>query len=276
MRALAEAAAALVAVGDVPPAPAGAVPAWLAPLAARPGLGACIDHTLLKPEATAVDVDRVADEGRALAVAAVCVNGAWVARVTARLAGSGVATAAVIGFPLGAMASGAKADETRRAVAEGATEIDMVLALGLAKAGAWEAAGEDIAAVVGAAGSARVKVILETAALTPLEIACASLVSVEAGAAFVKTSTGFHPAGGATEAAVRLMRRAVGTRAGVKASGGIRSGDAALRMLAAGADRLGTSSTLQFTGLVGPGAPTLADLLVRPLPEPGSPSAASY
>lgn len=236
-RARAVLAAPPVAVTDPGDAP------WLRALGGGAELARLIDHTLLKPEATGADVGRLADEGRGFGVAAVCVNGVWTRLVSGRLAGCGVATAAVVGFPLGAMSPKAKAGETALAVADGAGEIDMVISLGHALAGEWEAALADVRAVVEAADGCGVKVILETAALTPESIVKAALIAVDGGARFVKTSTGFHPAGGASVEAVELMRRAVGLALGVKASGGVRTADAARRMLAAGADRLGTSST---------------------------------
>lgn len=211
-------------------------------------LAAAIDHTLLRPEATAADIRALAAEARAHRFAAACVNSVWVPLVADLLAGSGVRVAAVAGFPLGAMATAAKAAETRIAVAAGATEIDMVISLGHAKAGQWEAVEDDIRAVVEAAGGAAVKAILETAALTPEETVRACEAARAAGAAFVKTSTGFHPAGGATVEAVRLMRATVGPAMGVKASGGIRTLAAALAMLEAGANRLGTSSGVALVG----------------------------
>jgi deoxyribose-phosphate aldolase len=146
-------------------------------------------------------------------------------------------------------------------VADGAAEIDMVIALGQVRAGDWRYVEDDIRAVVGAAGPAAVKVILETAALEPREITEACQAAVAGGAAYVKTSTGFHPAGGATVEAVRLMRRAVGPTFGVKASGGIRTKEAALEMLAAGANRIGTSATAAMAAWLGPSAPTLEELL---------------
>lgn len=148
----------------------------------------------------------------------------------------------------------------------------MVMSLGEAKAGHWELVGKDIAAVIAAVGKVPVKVILETALLSPAEIVEASLVAVDAGAAFVKTSSGFHGAGGATEAAVRLMRRTVGDQAGVKASGGVRSAEMAIRFLAAGANRLGMSATSDLAAILGPGAPTLTELFAKvPDPAPAPP-----
>lgn len=219
-----------------------------------------IDHTLLKPGATRDEIIRLADEGRRYQVAAVCVNGCWVELCAGRLRGSGVGVAAVVGFPLGAMSSAAKAAEARIAVGAGATEVDMVMALGQAIAGDWTYVEQDIRAVVDASSDATVKVILETAALEPTAITEASLTARRAGARFVKTSTGFHPAGGATQEAVSRMRRAVGSDMGVKASGGIRTAEVAMQMLAAGANRIGTSSTAAMAGCLGPEAPTLAEL----------------
>jgi deoxyribose-phosphate aldolase len=237
------------------------VPPWLAAEAGARGLGRFLDHTLLKPEATREQIEALCDEARRYEVRAVCVNGAWTARCAARLAGGAAAVATVVGFPLGASASAAKACETHRAVADGAAEIDMVIALGQVRAGDWRYVEDDIRAVVGAAGPAAVKVILETAALEPREITEACQAAVAGGAGYVKTSTGFHPAGGATVEAVGLMRRAVGPTFGVKASGGIRTKEAALEMLAAGANRIGTSATAAMAAWLGPSAPTLEELL---------------
>jgi deoxyribose-phosphate aldolase len=237
-------------------------PRWLgADWERQRGIERYIDHTLLKPEATAAQVLGLCDEAERLGVKAVCVNGSWVESCTERLAGTAVLVAAVAGFPLGAMDSRAKAAEARLAVTAGASEVDMVMALGRAKAGEWNSVGDDIRAVVEASGQAAVKVILETAVLEPVEIAAACLVSRAAGAAFVKTSTGFHSAGGATREAVALMRAAVGPAIGVKASGGIRTVEAALGMLAAGANRIGTSSAQAMSSHLGPTAPRLAEAL---------------
>jgi deoxyribose-phosphate aldolase len=180
-------------------------------------------------------------------VAAVCVHGAWARLVRERLAGSAVRSCAVVSFPHGAMCPAAKAAEARLAVEDGAEELDMVMALGRARAGEWEQVRDDVAAVTRAV-PVPVKVIVEAAALAPVELALACLVSVEGGAAFVKTSTGFHPAGGAREADVRLMRLAVGEQAGVKASGGIRTAEQARRMLLAGANRIGASASAAIAG----------------------------
>lgn len=238
------------------------LPPWLGPDAASVrGIGRYIDHTLLKPEATETQIAALCADGRRLGVKAVCVNGGWTRRAAAELAGSPVLVATVVGFPLGAMAGEAKASETRLAVAEGAAEIDMVIQLGRAKAGDWAGVERDIRHVVQAAGQAAVKVILETAALEPSEIEAACRAAMSAGAAFVKTSTGFHPAGGATAEAVALMRRTVGPSFGVKASGGIRTAAAAAAMLAAGANRIGTSGTAGMAAWLGDQAPPLAELL---------------
>jgi deoxyribose-phosphate aldolase len=237
------------------------LPPWLAGESGARGIGRLIDYTLLRPEATATEIDRLCEEGRAAGVIAVCVNGGWVDRCVAMLRGSGVRVASVVGFPLGAGSRRAKAAEAALAVADGAAELDMVMPIGVAKAGGWTAVAADVAAVVAAAGGVPVKVILETALLTPAEITAACRASQEGGAAFVKTSTGFHPAGGASVEAVRSMRAAVGPQLGVKASGGIRTSEAALAMIAAGANRIGASSLAGFGGIVGHDAPPLADLL---------------
>lgn len=241
------------------PAPVGDPARWLGALGERAGIAHVLDHTLLKAEAVAADVRRTAEEGRALGTATVCVNGRWVAAVAQVLHASATGVAAVVGFPLGAMATAAKAAEARRAVEDGATELDMVLPLGAALDEAWETVHDDIAAVVQAAGAVPVKVILESAALPPFAVAMTSLLSAAAGARYVKTSTGFHSAGGASAAAVSLMRRAVGPSVGVKASGGVRTAAQALAMLAAGADRIGTSGSVAICAEAGT-APLLAQV----------------
>ena len=267
---LLEQARAIVA-GELRPGSAdGASPIWLgADWERQRGIGRYIDHTLLKPEATVAQVLGLCEEAERFGLKAVCVNGAWVERCAERLAGTAVLVAAVAGFPLGAMDARAKAVEARLAVTAGASEVDMVMALGRAKAGEWNCVGDDIRAVVEASGPAAVKVILETAALESVEIAAACLVSRAAGAAFVKTSTGFHPAGGATREAVALMRAAVGPELGVKASGGIRTVEAALGVLAAGANRIGTSSARAMSSHLGPRAPRLGEALRSLAEEPG-------
>jgi len=208
-------------------------------MTSRADAAALIDHTLLKPESTAADVAALVAEARDLGVLAVCVSPSRLP-----LADTGdLVVATVCGFPSGAHASEVKAAEAKRAVADGADEVDMVINLGLAKAGGFDGVEADIRAVVEASGGALVKVIIESAALTDEEIVEACRRSEAAGADFVKTSTGFHPAGGASVHAVELMRKTVGDRLGVKASGGIRDAEAAEAMIAAGASRLGLSGS---------------------------------
>ena len=205
-------------------------------------LAATIDHTLLKPESTEAQVMALCREAKKFGFAAVCVNPCHIPLVAKTLQEApGVRACSVIGFPLGANRSPIKAAETRQAVADGAQEIDMVMAVGALKEGRLDAVEADIRGVVEAAGKALVKVIIETCCLTDAEKVAACQSAVRAGAQFVKTSTGFGSAG-ATVADVRLMCSVVGTEIGVKASGGIRSLEQALAMLEAGATRLGTSS----------------------------------
>lgn len=204
-----------------------------------------IDHTLLKADATTEEIRRLCQEATEYGFFSVCVNSSRVALAAEILNGSGVAVAAVTGFPLGAMSSAAKAFETERAVADGASEIDTVLAIGALKDGDTRYVLEDLRGVVKAAGSARVKVIFETCLLTDEQKVTACKLSLDAGAAFVKTSTGFST-GGATLDDVRLMVLAVDGRCEVKASGGVRDLDAAKAMLAAGATRLGTSNGIKI------------------------------
>ena len=220
-----------------------------------------IDHTLLKGEATAPDIDTLCDEAREHRFAAVCVNPVWVARCADRLRGSSVQVATVIGFPLGANAPATKREEAARAVQAGATELDMVVALGHVKQGDWNHVADDIAAVVEGAAGTLVKVIIESAVLTPVEIIKACAIAREMGAQYVKTSTGFHAAGGATAEAVALMRLVVGDSMGVKASGGVRDCASALRMIVSGATRIGTSSGVSMATCLGPGPLPLHDLL---------------
>jgi deoxyribose-phosphate aldolase len=211
-------------------------------------LAGLIDHTLLKPEAASTDIERLCAEAIAYGFAAVCVHPLWVraaARALAPAPPGGTrrpAICAVAGFPHGAQLADVKAFEARRAVDDGAGEIDMVLPIGALKAADDEEVRRHVAAVVNACGNrARVKVILECCLLTDDEKRRACRIATLAGAAFVKTSTGFST-GGATEADVRLMRAAAGAHVGVKAAGGIRDREAALRMVAAGAARIGTSA----------------------------------
>jgi deoxyribose-phosphate aldolase len=217
---------------------------WLSPYRSL-GIGRLVDHTLLKPETTESDIHRLADEAKRLGLGAVCVNGQWVETVARLLGSEGtVRVVAVVGFPLGASGLRAKSLETRIAVDNGADEIDMVIALGRAKSGEWSAVQEEIAAVVDAAGGRLVKAILETAALSPDEVEGAATAALAGGARMVKSSTGFHPAGGATIEAIQQLRRVVGSRAGVKASGGIKRAQDARQMLLAGADRIGSSGAV--------------------------------
>ena len=205
-------------------------------------LASKIDHTLLKADATEAAILKVCEEAREYHTASVCGNTCWAATVKKALAGSGVMTCCVVGFPLGAMSTMGKAVETMKAVEDGADEIDMVINIGRAKGGDWDYVYRDIKAVVSAAGDAKVKVILETCLLTDEEKVEACKAAVRAGAAFVKTSTGFST-GGATVEDIKLMRAAVGPEMGVKASGGIRDKAAAMAMLEAGATRIGASAT---------------------------------
>ena len=200
-----------------------------------------IDHTLLAPEATADDVRRTCADAIEFAVAAVCVSPNMVEVAVEAVAGR-LPVASVVGFPSGAHLAEAKALEARRAGEEGAREIDMVISLRLAKEGRWTEL-EDEVATVRASTTGLLKVIIESAALTNDEIVRACTAAVQGGAEFVKTSTGFHQSGGASLEAVRLMRQTVGERIGVKASGGVRTWDAAVSMVEAGANRIGASST---------------------------------
>jgi deoxyribose-phosphate aldolase len=206
-----------------------------------------IDHTLLKPEAARPEVERLCQEARAFGFASVCVNPTWVKECAHALYGSPVKTCTVVGFPLGATLPDVKAYETRRAVFDGATEIDMVINIGALKSGDDELVGRDIRLVVEAAheACALVKTILETALLTDEEKVRACLLAKEAGADFVKTSTGFSK-GGATVADIELMRRTVGAGVGVKAAGGVKDLQAAREMIAAGATRIGASAGVRI------------------------------
>jgi deoxyribose-phosphate aldolase len=206
-------------------------------------LAALIDHTLLRPEAEAREIDRLCEEALRFRFAAVCVQPRWVARVARALGGSGVAVASVVAFPHGAGVTAIKVAETARARDDGATEIDVVADLAAIRAGDDAFVRAETAAVVTAARGAAVKVILETTFWSQDRIAGAARAAAAGGAAFVKTSTGFN-GGGATEDAVRALRAAVGPTVGVKASGGIRTRAQAQLMLAAGASRLGASSSV--------------------------------
>lgn len=212
-----------------------------------------IDHTLLKPDAVRKDIVKLCEEARAHHFASVCLNTTWVPLAVELLKGSGVMTICVVGFPLGAATSRAKAAETREAIANGAAEIDMVINIGQLKGGEHNKVFNDIRAVVEAASGRPVKVILETHMLSRDEKIVACTLSKSAGAAFVKTSTGFS-GGGATVEDIRLMRQVVGAEMGVKASGGVRTAADAQAMLAAGASRLGASASVAIvTGGAGKG-----------------------
>lgn len=216
-------------------------------------LAGMIDHTLLKPDATPDQIAQLCFEARKHGFASVCVNPAWVPLCAQLLQGSPVKVCTVIGFPLGATAPEVKAFETQNAIDHGATEIDMVLNIGALKARDLDMAARDIRGVVAAAHARGpiVKVILETALLTDEEKTIACLIAKEAGADFVKTSTGFS-GGGATVHDVALMRRVVGPAMGVKASGGVRTYEDAESMIKAGATRIGASAGVKI--IQGPGA----------------------
>lgn len=220
---------------------------WGQTAAANAEVARYIDHTLLKPEATRAEIEKLCEEARAFSFASVCVNPTWVKECAFLLHGSPVKVCTVIGFPLGATLPDVKAYETRRAIFDGATEIDMVVNIGALKSGDDGLVKRDIAAVVEAAhdACAIVKVIIETALLTDDEKVRASALAKEAGADFVKTSTGFSK-GGATVADIELMRKAVGAELGVKAAGGVKDLASAKEMIAAGATRIGASAGVRI------------------------------
>ena len=206
----------------------------------RAELARYVDHTLLKPESTPADVEALIAEGAELGVFSVCVSPSMLPVSTP----DGLAVATVCGFPSGKHQSSIKAAEAALSISQGADEIDMVIDIAAALAGDFDAIEADIAAVRAEVPPAKVlKVIIESAALTDEAIVGACRAAEAAGADFVKTSTGFHPAGGASAHAVKLMAETVGDRLGVKASGGIRTWDAAVEMIEAGATRLGLSGT---------------------------------
>jgi deoxyribose-phosphate aldolase len=210
-----------------------------------------IDHTLLKPEATKEELRQVCDEARKYGFATVCVNSANIPFVARQLEGSSTKPIAVVGFPLGAASPKAKAFETKEAIRAGAKEIDMVVNIGALKSRDHRYVLEDIEAVVDAAGQTPVKVIIETSKLSDPEKVMACTLAAAAGAAFVKTSTGFA-GGGATPEDVALMRSVVGEDVGVKASGGIRTIDDVEKVIAAGANRIGASSSVAIVQCVRP------------------------
>lgn len=210
-------------------------------------LAKLIDHTLLKPDATQQEIAQLCFEARKYGFASVCVNPTWVSLCAQLLQGSQVKVCTVIGFPLGATSSESKAFETETAIRQGATEIDMVINIGALKARDLETVAKDIRGVVNVAHARNiiVKVIIETVLLTDEEKTIACLISKEAGADFVKTSTGFA-GGGATVHDVELMRKTVGPQMGVKASGGVRTFEDAASMIKAGATRIGASAGVKI------------------------------
>lgn len=210
-------------------------------------LARLIDHTLLKPEAKFAEIETLCEEARRYSFASVCVNPFWVTAAATALEGSIVKVCTVIGFPLGANRTETKVAEAKLALDQGAHELDMVLNIGALKSGIEQVVASDISAIADAAhsGQAILKVILETCLLTDAEKELACRIAVDSGADFVKTSTGFSKSG-ATADDISLMRRVVGPEIGVKASGGIRTYEDALRMVAAGATRIGASASVSI------------------------------
>ena len=199
-----------------------------------------IDHTILKPEATHQDVARIVEEGARFGTYSVCVSPSMLPLDVPE----GLKVACVVGFPSGAVKAKVKAFEAKQAIADGADEIDMVINIALAKEAKFDQVEDEIRAVRAEIPAGKIlKVIIESATLTDEEIVAVCRAAVAAGADFVKTSTGFHPAGGASVHAVELMRQTVGENVGVKASGGIRDAQTAIAMIEAGANRLGVSAT---------------------------------
>lgn len=230
-------------LGAIPGLPTGSRLPRARPAASDTPIAGYIDHTLLKPEATPAQIERLCHEAAQFRFASVCVNPLYVPLCVRLLRSTPVAVCTVLGFPLGATTSKTKVFEAAQAVGNGARELDMVLAVGLLKSGEYGLVAQDMREVVeaGHAGGALVKVIVETSLLSDEEKVAACLLAARVGADFVKTSTGFS-GGGATAADVALMRQTVGAEVGVKASGGIRSLADAQTMIAAGADRLGASA----------------------------------
>lgn len=210
-------------------------------------LASYIDHTILKPEAQQAEVEKLCDEAARHHFASVCVNPYWVPLVVDKLKGSGVLTCCVIGFPLGATATECKVGEAETCIRNGAEEVDMVINIGALKDRDLDTVRNDIAAVKRACGDKVLKVIIETCLLTDAEKEIACRLSCEAGADFVKTSTGFSKSG-AVASDVALMRRIVGPEMGVKASGGVRTQSDALAMIEAGASRIGASASIAIIG----------------------------
>jgi deoxyribose-phosphate aldolase len=211
----------------------------------RAQLAKMIDHSELHPYATRVDIDELCKEAVTHGFATVCVNPVWTSYCAKRLAGTGVKVCPAIGFPLGATTAHVKLEETREAVRDGAGEIDMVINVGALKSGCPQFVEEEIAAVVKAAATLPVKIIIETCLLSKREKVDLCKMAMRAGAAFVKTSTGFNGAG-ATVEDVRLMREVVGRLLGVKAAGGIRTYEQACALIEAGATRIGTSAGVEI------------------------------
>ena len=208
-------------------------------------IAAMIDHTLLKPEVTPAQIEKLCAEAAEYHFASVCVNPVYIPLAARLLKGTGVKVCCVVGFPLGAIAPEQKAAEAASCVAMGAEELDMVIHVGAAKAGDWALVQRDIAGVVKAAAGRTVKVIIETCLLTDEEKVKACEAAKAAGADFVKTSTGFST-GGATTHDIALMRKTVGPEMGVKASGGIRDYATAMAMIEAGANRIGASAGIEI------------------------------
>jgi len=249
-------------VGEVVDAGAARLTSQLGNIPEDPDIASMIDHTLLKPDATADQIAQLCYEARKYKFASVCVNPTHVKLCAELLQGTSVKVCTVIGFPLGASSAEVKAFEAETAIHDGATEIDMVINIGAIKAGDHTLAAKDIHEVVrvGHSHGALVKVIIETALLTDEEKVTACLLAKEAGADYVKTSTGFS-GGGATVEDVALMRRVVGPEMGVKASGGVRNFDDAEKMVAAGATRLGASAGVKIVqGAIENSHPTAAAL----------------
>ncbi len=211
----------------------------------RETLAAYIDHSLLKPEASKAQIQKLCDEAREYRFASVCVNPYWIPFAVEQLKGSNVSAGAAIGFPFGASLTYAKTEEAKASLTAGAKEIDMVMNIGAVKSKDWETVKDDIAAVNEIKENAVLKVILEVCLLNEEEKIKACEIAKEVGADFVKTSTGFST-GGATVADVALMRKTVGPEMGVKAAGGIRTLEDALAMIEAGATRLGTSAGIRI------------------------------
>jgi deoxyribose-phosphate aldolase len=219
-------------------------------------LAAIIDHTILQPDATEDDIRRICEETRRYGFATVCVHPCWVPFCASLNADGQIKICSVVGFPLGNVATVVKAAEAGQAVMDGAHEIDMVMNVSFLKSGKYDQVEEDIRRVVRASQERLVKVIIETCLLSDEEKVRACLIAKRAGAAFVKTSTGFNPKDGAKVGDVALMRKVVGPDMGVKASGGIRTNEQAMVMIDAGADRIGTSSSLEIIGVQKNPSPT--------------------